>query len=123
MAGNKILRYKKRLSVIGSFLLLLIIYTTFCDTFSNHEESFTLSVVIITTAGVVLLQLILLSLAFFTSTSLLLHFSPEDVVAILYCSTHKSLTLGFPMLKVLYANEARFILISFRFWFIIQCKY
>ncbi|CAL1296463.1 unnamed protein product, partial [Larinioides sclopetarius] len=61
---------------------------------------------------VVLLQFLFLVLAFYVSTSFL-HFSAEDVIAILYCSTHKSLTLGFPMLKVLYANEARFIFISF----------
>ncbi|XP_055938276.1 sodium/bile acid cotransporter 7-like isoform X1 [Argiope bruennichi] len=111
--GYHLLKHKKLLSVIGSFLLLLIIYTTFCDTFSNHEDAFTLSTVIITTVTVVLLQLIFLALAFCASTSSFLHFSAEDVIAILYCSTHKSLTLGFPILKVLYANEARFILISF----------
>ncbi|GFX84619.1 glycosylphosphatidylinositol anchor attachment 1 protein [Trichonephila clavipes] len=111
--GNSLPKHKKLLSVIGNFLLLLIIYTTFCDTFSNHNEAFTLSTVIITTIIVVLLQFILLGLAFYMSTLYFFRFTPEDIVAILYCSTHKSLTLGFPMLKVLYSNQAQFILISF----------
>ncbi|GFS29644.1 glycosylphosphatidylinositol anchor attachment 1 protein [Nephila pilipes] len=106
-------KYKFFLSVTGNFLLLLIIYTTFCDTFSSHNEAFTLSTVIITTITVILLQFILLGLAFYVSTSFLFRFTPEDIIAVLYCSTHKSLTLGFPMLKVLYANQAQFILISF----------
>ncbi|KAG8181461.1 hypothetical protein JTE90_017523 [Oedothorax gibbosus] len=106
------MRHKKKLSVVGSFMLLLIIYTTFCETFSKQNDAFTLSTVIITVTTVIFLQACLLSLAFYLSNNIF-QFPPEDIVAILYCSTHKSLTLGFPLLKVLYANEASFILMSF----------
>ena len=43
---------------------------------------------------VLLLQMFLLLLTFFTSQLTIFGFSPADTVAIIFCSTHKSLTLG-----------------------------
>ena len=34
-----------------------------------------------------------------------LGYAPKDVVCIMYCSTHKSLTLGMPMLKIVFADN------------------
>ncbi|XP_035207685.1 sodium/bile acid cotransporter 7-like [Stegodyphus dumicola] len=113
VVGSYFERHKKRFSTIGSFMLLLVIYTTFCDTFAKHDTAFTMSTVITTSVAVILLQLILLGIAFGVASNLTSLYTPEDVVAILYCSTHKSLTLGFPMLKVLYENHSQFGLISF----------
>ncbi|XP_054724343.1 sodium/bile acid cotransporter 7-like [Uloborus diversus] len=106
-------KHKKELSMLGSFMLLLIIYTTFCETFSKHDPVFTASTVLVTSVTVIFLQLALLSLSFLCANYLNAYYSSADVVAILYCSTHKSLTLGFPMLKILYGEEPHFILVSF----------
>lgn len=106
-------RNKRILSAVGNFMLLLIIYSTFCETLSKKDPVFTLSTIIITTVSVILLQIIFIGISFFIASHMPSHYSPGDVVAITYCSTHKSLTLGFPMLKILYGNEINFILISF----------
>ncbi|XP_077983638.1 sodium/bile acid cotransporter 7-like isoform X2 [Glandiceps talaboti] len=95
-------RTKPPFGQIGSGVLLLIIYTTFCDTFSNenlHIDHFSLLSV---TCIVILLQMALLLLTFALSQLNFLGYSPADVVAIMFCSTHKSLTLGIPMLKIIY---------------------
>ncbi|XP_071388321.1 sodium/bile acid cotransporter 7-like [Centroberyx affinis] len=39
-------------------------------------------------------------------------FTPADTVAIMFCSTHKSLTLGIPMLKIVFAGYEHLSLIS-----------
>ncbi|KJE89027.1 solute carrier family 10 [Capsaspora owczarzaki ATCC 30864] len=40
-------------------------------------------------------------------------FSRGDIVCLLFCSTHKSLTLGIPLLKVLFGAHPQFHLVSF----------
>ena len=32
-------------------------------------------------------------------------YTPGDVVALMFCSTHKSLTLGMPILKIMYQGD------------------
>ena len=44
--------------------------------------------------SVVLLQMLLMLLVFYLSTQPVFSFQPPDIVACLFCSTHKSLTLG-----------------------------
>jgi sodium/bile acid cotransporter 7 len=39
-------------------------------------------------------------------------FKPADTVAIMFCSTHKSLTLGIPMLKIVFQGYKYLSLIS-----------
>ncbi|XP_070553235.1 sodium/bile acid cotransporter 7-like [Ptychodera flava] len=95
-------RTKPPFGQIGSGVLLLIIYTTFCDTFSNAnlkiDQFSLLSIVCI----VILLQMGLLLLTFTVSQFDVFGFSPADTVCIMFCATHKSLTLGIPMLKIIY---------------------
>ncbi|KAF4524430.1 hypothetical protein B566_EDAN013713 [Ephemera danica] len=52
----------------------------------------------------VVLQVFLLLAVFSLASRLKRWFSPSDVVAILFCSTHKSLTLGIPMLRILFGG-------------------
>ncbi|EDO46325.1 predicted protein [Nematostella vectensis] len=105
-------RTKPPFGTIGSCVLLLIIYTTFCDTFSHDIgdiDTFSLMGII---AIVVLLQCCLLLLTFTVSQFKGLSFTPADTVAIMFCSTHKSLTLGIPMLKIVFAGYKYLSLIS-----------
>lgn len=111
--GNHILIHKKKLSICGSCMLLLIIYTTFCDTFSAKIQLLSVSTLVVTILLVIILQLILMAIIVLITSNFNMHYLPGDIVAILFCSTHKSLTLGFPMLKVLYGQQPRFFLISF----------
>nr|XP_040149165.1 sodium/bile acid cotransporter 7 isoform X4 [Ictidomys tridecemlineatus] len=87
-------RKKPPFGAISSSVLLMIIYTTFCDTFSNpHIDLDKFSLVLILFI-IVSIQLSFMLLTFIFSTRNNSGFTPADTVAIIFCSTHKSLTLG-----------------------------
>lgn len=97
---------------VSSAVLLLIIYTTFCDTFiSTKVELDHLSLLCISLI-IFVIQLSFMLLTFALSTRKDWGFSPADTVAIMFCSTHKSLTLGIPMLKIVFAGYEHLSLIS-----------
>uniref|UniRef100_A0A3B5LGW9 Sodium/bile acid cotransporter n=1 Tax=Xiphophorus couchianus TaxID=32473 RepID=A0A3B5LGW9_9TELE len=104
-------RRKPPFGAISSAVLLMIIYTTFCDTFSNPnielDPTSLLLVVIISQYSRPDRNL----LGFWLPTSGS-GFSPADTVAIIFCSTHKSLTLGIPMLKIVFEGYQHLSLIS-----------
>ncbi|GCB62793.1 hypothetical protein scyTo_0004312 [Scyliorhinus torazame] len=84
-------RKKPPFGVISSCVLLMIIYSTFCDTFSNPKidlDTFSLIIIV------------------------LISFTAADTVAIMFCSTHKSLTLGIPLLKIVFSGYEHLSLIS-----------
>ncbi|XP_013914817.1 PREDICTED: sodium/bile acid cotransporter 7-like [Thamnophis sirtalis] len=90
----------------------MIIYTTFCDTFANPNidlDKFSLIVIVFIIFSV---QLGFMMLTFFFSTRKSSGFTPADTVAIIFCSTHKSLTLGIPMLKIVFEGYKHLSLIS-----------
>ncbi|KAK7869787.1 hypothetical protein R5R35_008318 [Gryllus longicercus] len=98
---------------IGEFALLLLIYTTFCDMFIAHENvALQPMSVVLTIFLVVLIQIILLYLSFLSATNLITCFTPADIATILFTSTHKSLTLGIPILRILYAGYNHLFAIS-----------
>lgn len=105
-------RKKPPFGAISSSVLLMIIYTTFCDTFSNpHIDLDKFSLVLILFI-IVSIQLSFMLLTFIFSTRNNSGFTPADTVAIIFCSTHKSLTLGIPMLKIVFAGHDHLSLIS-----------
>ncbi|KAL1139615.1 hypothetical protein AAG570_006597 [Ranatra chinensis] len=95
------------LSTVGQSLLLFIIYTTFCDAFVTHDIPMNATDVLISVVLVVVIQIGLLYISFHISLYLK-WYSPGDVVAITFCSTHKSLTLGVPILRILFSGYAHF---------------
>ncbi|XP_069412856.1 sodium/bile acid cotransporter 7 isoform X4 [Ovis canadensis] len=97
---------------VSSSVLLMIIYTTFCDTFSNPSidlDKFGLLLVLFIICSI---QLSFMLLTFIFSTRNNSGFTPADTVAVMFCSTHKSLTLGIPMLKIVFAGHEYLSLIS-----------
>eukprot|EP00045_Choanoeca_perplexa_P007563 m.69396 g.69396 ORF g.69396 m.69396 type:complete len:403 (+) comp14123_c0_seq1:736-1944(+) len=94
---------------ISSAVLLLIIYSTFCDTFSGNVDvdPASLLAVVFTVIAILFSEMALL---FFTTQRA--NFAPRDVVCILFCATHKSLTLGIPMLNIVFAGSPELSLIS-----------
>lgn len=105
-------RKKPPFGVVSSSVLLMIIYTTFCDTFSNpHIDLDKFSLVLILFI-IVSIQLSFMLLTFIFSTRNNSGFTPADTVAIIFCSTHKSLTLGIPMLKIVFAGHEHLSLIT-----------
>lgn len=103
---------KPPFGTLSSCTLLLIIYTTFCDTFLQSTVGIHGSSLAIMAFMILLLQLVLISLSFYLSQTPFLGFSPSDSVAIMFCSTHKSLTLGIPMLKIIYSGYPYLSVIS-----------
>lgn len=99
-------------SCIGSCILLLIIYTTFCDTFSNANIGIDFISLMSVIFLIVIIQCILLFSIFMTITQVFKLFSPPDAVAVLFCCTHKSLTLGIPIVKILFSNHPGLSVIS-----------
>ncbi|XP_060586373.1 sodium/bile acid cotransporter 7-like isoform X2 [Ruditapes philippinarum] len=97
---------------IGSGVLLLIIYATFCDTFSQESIDVDPSSFFITVILIICIQLCLLYSVFTFSSSRLFHFSRSDTVALMFCCTHKSLTLGIPIIKIIFADSASLSLIT-----------
>ncbi|XP_075277203.1 sodium/bile acid cotransporter 7 isoform X2 [Opisthocomus hoazin] len=105
-------RKKPPFGAISSCVLLMIIYTTFCDTFANPNidlDKFSLIVIVFIIFSV---QMSFMFLTFLFSTRNNSSFTPADTVAIIFCSTHKSLTLGIPMLKIVFAGYEHLSLIS-----------
>ncbi|XP_010077775.1 PREDICTED: sodium/bile acid cotransporter 7-like [Pterocles gutturalis] len=105
-------RKKPPFGAISSCVLLMIIYTTFCDTFANPNidlDKFSLIIVVLIIFSI---QMSFMFLTFLFSTRNNSGFTPADTVAIIFCSTHKSLTLGIPMLKIVFAGYEHLSLIS-----------
>ncbi|XP_007942304.1 sodium/bile acid cotransporter 7 [Orycteropus afer afer] len=105
-------RKKPSFGAVSSSVLLMIIYTTFCDTFSNPNidlDKFSLIVIVFIIFSI---QLSFMLLTFIFTTRNNSGFTPADTVAIIFCSTHKSLTLGIPMLKIVFAGHEHLSLIS-----------
>ncbi|XP_071489642.1 sodium/bile acid cotransporter 7-B-like [Diadema antillarum] len=105
-------RTKPPFGQIGKAVLLLIIYSTFCDTFSNPSLQINHYSLIAIAIIVLLLQMSLLLATFLLSRMALFGFTPADTVAIMFCSTHKSLTLGIPMLKIVFAGYDHLSILS-----------
>ncbi|KAF6210169.1 hypothetical protein GE061_013271 [Apolygus lucorum] len=95
------------LSNIGQAVLLFIIYTTFCDAFLTHDSPMNATDILFSVILVVMLQLVFLYASFHMAQNSK-WFSAADVVAITFCSTHKSLTLGIPILRILYSGYSHF---------------
>uniref|UniRef100_A0A8C3Q5D9 Solute carrier family 10 member 7 n=1 Tax=Geospiza parvula TaxID=87175 RepID=A0A8C3Q5D9_GEOPR len=105
-------RKKPPFGAISSCVLLMIIYTTFCDTFANPNidlDKFSLIIIVFIIFSI---QMSFMFLTFLFSTRNNSAFTPADTVAIVFCSTHKSLTLGIPMLKIVFAGYEYLSLIS-----------
>ncbi|XP_062901108.1 sodium/bile acid cotransporter 7 isoform X1 [Mobula hypostoma] len=105
-------RKKPPFGAISSCVLLMIIYSTFCDTFSNPKIDLDTFSLILIVFIIFSLQLSFMFLTFFITTRKKSGFTPADTVAIMFCSTHKSLTLGIPMLKIVFSGYEHLSLIS-----------
>ncbi|XP_067117442.1 sodium/bile acid cotransporter 7 isoform X2 [Osmerus mordax] len=105
-------RRKLPFGAFSSAVLLMIIYTTFCDTFSNQAIELDHFSLLLTVLIIFSIQLSFMLLMFALCTRRSSGFTPADTVAILFCSTHKSLTLGIPMLKIVFEGYEQLSVIS-----------
>ncbi|RRN78168.1 bile acid:sodium symporter [Pseudoxanthomonas sp. SGD-10] len=97
-------KYKKQLKYFDQAIILIIIYTSFCKSFSQHLfEGFTA----IELAGLAAGMMALFFLVFFCVGlfSHLFGFSKEDRITVLFCGSKKSLVHGTVMSKVLFQHS------------------
>lgn len=90
---------------IASFTLLMIIYSAFCDTFSNKDILIPKSELVTVLVFVILIQIFLVYFVFRLTQSSFCRFEKKDTICAMFCATHKSLTLGIPMLKIMYSGD------------------
>ncbi|KVV14356.1 bile acid:sodium symporter family protein [Flavobacterium sp. TAB 87] len=97
-------KYKKQLKYFDQAVILTIIYTSFCKSFSEHIfDGFTA----LELAGLAAGMMTLFFAVFFCVgiISRLLGFSVEDRITVLFCGSKKSLVHGTVMSKVLFQHS------------------
>lgn len=96
---------KTKIRYFDQSTILLIVYTSFCESFGEHLFSgFEIKDIVLLGIGMLFLFfLIYLVLTFF---SRLLHFNREDEITAVFCGSKKSLIQGAVMSKVLFSGAA-----------------
>ena len=103
--GEWVTTYKKTLGKFDQFIILLIVYTSFCESFSgNMFSSFSVSEIVI--LGAMMLTLFLVVFALMNQLSILMKFKREDRITVVFCGSKKSLVQGAVMGKVLFPDQA-----------------
>lgn len=96
---------KKYIRYFDQSTILLIVYTSFCESFDNDLFSeFSMRDIVLLGAGMLLLFFVIFKLLQLFSR--LLKFSREDEITAVFCGSKKSLIQGAVMSKVLFAGGA-----------------
>lgn len=98
-------KHRKKMRYFDQSVILLIIYTAFCESFANNMFSDH------SLPDILILGLCMISLFFFvygiiSLISKFMHFNREDSITAVFCGSKKSLVHGTVMSKVLFPNAA-----------------
>ncbi|RAJ95738.1 sodium/bile acid cotransporter 7 [Larkinella arboricola] len=97
-------RHKKALSNFDKIVILVIVYTSFCESFERRMfQSLTASDLVV--LGACMLGLFFLIYALVNLASRLLGFNREDRITALFCGSKKSLVQGSVMVTVLFPDN------------------
>jgi sodium/bile acid cotransporter 7 len=96
-------KYKTQLRWFDQFTILLIVYTSFCESFAGNMFS-GYSLLIIVGLGALMLLLFFLAFGIMSLVSKWLGFSRADRITVLFCGSKKSLVQGAVMGKVLFPD-------------------
>ncbi|TWP29094.1 bile acid:sodium symporter [Apibacter muscae] len=97
-------KYNKGLKKFDQAIILSIVYTAFCESFTQHAfDGFSITKLVLCGAGMVVLFFIAYYLI--TLLSRLLNFNREDKITATFCGSKKSLVHGTVMSKVLFPNS------------------
>ena len=97
--------YKIALRNFDQFIILLIVFTSFCESFSGKMfEGFSLQELFL--LGVLMLIFFLLVLGLMDLLSVWLGFKRADRITVIFCGSKKSLVQGAVMGKVMFPNQA-----------------
>jgi len=103
--GEWVSRYKKTLGKFDQLIILLIVYTSFCESFSGKMFS-NFSIAEIFVLGAIMVTLFLAVFALMVQLSVWMRFKREDRITIIFCGSKKSLMQGAVMGKVLFPDQA-----------------
>jgi sodium/bile acid cotransporter 7 len=97
-------RHQKRIRLVDRATILLLIYTSFCDSFKSGVwlGSGVASLLVTFSFSVVLLGALLLAA---NQLARWLRFSTEDRIAAVFCGSKKTLASGVPMARLMFAGQ------------------
>lgn len=102
--GNFAENYRKQLRYFDQTIILLIVYTSFCESFAKHLfRGINMIDLLVLVGGMIGLFLIVYMLV--NAVSSALAFSREDRITAIFCGSKKSLVHGTLMSKVLFAGS------------------
>jgi solute carrier family 10 (sodium/bile acid cotransporter), member 7 len=101
LLGRWALQHKSRIGLVDRFTILLLVYTSFCDSFkqgvwTGHGVG---QLAVITGVCIALFVFVMLITS---SASRALGFTREDRIAAIFCGSKKTLASGVPMAKLIF---------------------
>jgi len=98
-------KHRKKMRYFDQIVILLIIYTAFCESFSKHmfSDHGAIDILIL---GLSMISLFLFVYGIISLISRFMHFNREDTITAVFCGSKKSLVHGTVMSKVLFPNAA-----------------
>ncbi|MDR3716013.1 MAG: bile acid:sodium symporter [Puia sp.] len=97
-------KYRKQLKYLDQLIILLIVYTAFCESFARHLFS-SLGWSQLFILGGCMLGLFFFVYSLVSLACRLLRFNREDRITAVFCGSKKSLVHGSVMVKVLFSNS------------------
>lgn len=98
------MRNKKTISIVDRTTILLLVYTSFCDSVKwGVWEAHDASVLLFAAVGALVLFFVVLALT--TMLARLLALAEEDRIAAVFCGSKKSLAQGIPMATLIFGNH------------------
>lgn len=102
--GRFVERHRQTLKYFDQVIILLIVYTSFCESFVQKMfEGYHIIDLLILGGGLAALFAVMYLMT--NSISRLLHFSREDRITVVFCSSKKSLVHGSVMAKILFTGS------------------
>jgi sodium/bile acid cotransporter 7 len=103
--GELAAQHKKGIHILDRLTILLLVYTSFCDSiklgaWSTHGWK---SLVITFVGSIIMFFLVML---FVSLTCQSLHFSAEDRIAAIFCGSKKTLASGVPMAQLIFGSTS-----------------
>ena len=103
LLGDWMARNRKYLRYFDQSVVILIVYTSFCDSFAAKAfDGFGPVTLIGLSVGMVILFFVVYHIVYFLCR--LFHFNREDTITVLFCGSKKSLMHGSAMGQVLFAS-------------------
>jgi solute carrier family 10 (sodium/bile acid cotransporter), member 7 len=105
--GTWVAKYKAWLRYTDQFIILLIVFTAFSESFSAHMfDGFTAGELALLSGGMLLFFLVMAGLMYLVSS--MLGFSAHDRITVIFCGSKKSLVQGAVMGSVLFPDPVMF---------------